>query len=62
MPPLADVWDRAQVLMEQGGFVMPYILALSILLWALILERLWFFWRVQPEALANCPRGLGGAR
>lgn len=52
MPPLADVWDRAQGLLEQGGIVMPYILALSVLMWALILERLWFFWRVQPEALA----------
>ena len=53
MPPLADVWDRAQALLEQGGIVMPYILALSVLMWALILERLWFFWRVQPEALAT---------
>lgn len=53
MPPLADVWDRAQALLEQGGIVMPYILALSVLMWALILERLWFFWRVQPQALAT---------
>ena len=53
MPPLAEIWDRAQGLLEQGGIVMPYILALSVLLWALILERLWFFWRVQPQALAG---------
>ncbi|OOO02071.1 MAG: hypothetical protein USCGTAYLOR_01707 [Chromatiales bacterium USCg_Taylor] len=53
MPPLADVWDRAQVLLEQGGIIMPYILALSVLMWALILERLWFFWRVQPQVLAD---------
>ncbi len=53
MPALVEIWDRGQVLLEQGGIVMPYILALSILMWVLIIERFWFFWRVQPRKLAQ---------
>ena len=34
--------------MAQGGSVLWFILALSILLWSLILERLWFFKRELP--------------
>lgn len=53
MPPFTELWDKARMLLEQGGAVMPYILALSVLMWVLILERLWYFQRVQPQALAR---------
>ncbi len=53
MPPLGEIWDRAEVVLEQGGIMMPWILGLSVFLWVLILERLWYFRRIQPKALAD---------
>jgi len=37
--------------MAQGGPVLYGILLLSILLWCLIIERLWFFYIDQPRAV-----------
>ncbi|MEL7401058.1 MAG: MotA/TolQ/ExbB proton channel family protein [Pseudomonadota bacterium] len=37
--------------MSQGGPVLYGILLLSILLWCLIIERLWFFYIDQPRAV-----------
>ena len=41
------------MLLEQGGTVMPYIFALSVLLWALYPGASVVLRRVQPEALAT---------
>jgi biopolymer transport protein ExbB len=35
--------------LDTGGWVLNWIFVAAILLWMLILERLWFFWRVLPR-------------
>ncbi|HET6656058.1 MAG TPA: MotA/TolQ/ExbB proton channel family protein [Gammaproteobacteria bacterium] len=40
-------------LAEQGGPIVLGIFALGVLLWALIAERIWYFWRVLPRQVAN---------
>lgn len=41
-------------LMDLGGPVMWPLLAVSLLLWTLVLERYWFFFVVCPDSL-NVP-------
>tara|TARA_B100000287_G_scaffold391472_1_gene403151 strand:- start:448 stop:951 length:504 start_codon:yes stop_codon:yes gene_type:complete len=36
--------------MAQGGPVLYWLLALCVLLWSLILDRLWFFYRELPKS------------
>lgn len=38
-----------QAFIEAGGQVLVVILGAAVLLWTLILERLWYFWRVLPR-------------
>lgn len=35
--------------LDTGGWVLNWIFAAAVVLWMLILERLWFFWRVLPQ-------------
>ncbi|ULQ45668.1 MotA/TolQ/ExbB proton channel family protein [Flagellatimonas centrodinii] len=35
--------------LDTGGWVLNWIFAAAVVLWMLILERLWFFWRVLPR-------------
>lgn len=35
--------------LDTGGWVLNWIFLAAVLLWMLILERLWFFWRVLPR-------------
>ena len=35
----------------RGGFVLYGVLLAALLLWSLILERLWFFYRDQPRLM-----------
>ena len=35
--------------LDTGGWVLNWIFFAAVLLWMLILERLWFFWRVLPR-------------
>lgn len=48
----AALWERLQVFLNQGGEVLIAILLLTFLLWFLILERHYFFWR-HYRALAS---------
>lgn len=41
---------------ERGGDVLYPILLVTILLWTLILERFWFFYRVFPDMAAGVQR------
>ncbi len=41
-------WLPVQQLMAAGGFVLWWIFAAAVVLWTLILERYWYFWRVWP--------------
>lgn len=42
-------WSPIQQLMATGGVVLWWIFAAAVVLWTLILERYWFFWRVWPQ-------------
>jgi biopolymer transport protein ExbB len=42
--PIADVRD----FIETGGQVLPLIGLVTLAMWSLMLERLWYFWRVHP--------------
>ena len=46
---MLDLSDRLSRLFEQGGPLLWAILALSTLMWILILERYWFLRRREPE-------------
>lgn len=49
---MAELWlaplAAFTAFLETGGWVLNWIFAAAVLLWMLILERLWFFWRVLP--------------
>ena len=47
------MFDSLGALFSQGGAVMPWILFLSIIMWALILERYWFLSIEYPRLLAR---------
>ena len=47
---------------ELGGDVLYAIMLTLFLMWTLILERLWYFYRVHPRAHARGDRSLGNAR
>lgn len=42
-------WSPIQQFMAAGGVVLWWIFAAAVVLWTLILERYWFFWRVWPQ-------------
>jgi biopolymer transport protein ExbB len=46
---LREPLDSLLTFLESGGTVLALILALSVLMWALILERYWFVWFVHPR-------------
>jgi len=37
---------------EAGGWVVWWILATALTLWTLIAERVWWFWKIYPQARA----------
>ncbi len=49
---MTEVWlapyQSLSLFLETGGWVLNWIFAAAVLLWMLILERIWFFWRVLP--------------
>ncbi|MGH8119363.1 MAG: MotA/TolQ/ExbB proton channel family protein [Gammaproteobacteria bacterium] len=47
------MFDYLGALFSQGGAVMPWILLLSILMWALILERYWFLCLEYPRLIGR---------
>jgi len=46
---MTEILGRLQVLFDQGGGVLWTILAGSILMWALILERYWYYAFILPD-------------
>lgn len=46
---LLEPWLTLLAFFETGGQVLLLIFAAAVLLWMLILERAWFFWRVLPK-------------
>ena len=50
---ISEIRDGWAVLFDQGGIILWVILALSIFMWALILERYWFFQQELPLLTAR---------
>ncbi len=50
---LAEAWASIRDFFEIGGPVLYGILAVTTLMWALILERLWYFYRVLPGEIRS---------
>jgi biopolymer transport protein ExbB len=51
--------SQIEQLMDLGGPVMWPLLASSLLLWALVLERYWFLFRVFPKLIERGPPPAG---
>jgi biopolymer transport protein ExbB len=44
-----EILEQIQAFMETGGDVLSVIFAVTLAMWVLILERLWYFGLVHPE-------------
>lgn len=51
MTLLVDIWFSLRSFFELGGPVLYGIFVVTILMWALIVERLWYFLRVLPREI-----------
>ncbi len=56
--PFGDVRD----FLETGGQILPAIALVTFVMWALMLERVWYFWRVQPTEARRVQREWDGRR
>ncbi len=50
---LLDPWLTLLAFFDTGGQVLILIFIAALILWMLILERAWFFWRVMPRLESN---------
>lgn len=48
-----DLLESVQVLIERGGAVFVAIVLMSIFMWALIIERYWYLYRVHPAKMEH---------
>lgn len=46
-----DLYHPIQALIERGGVVLVAIVLMSILMWALIIERYWYLYRIHPSRM-----------
>jgi biopolymer transport protein ExbB len=44
-----EIWEVIRDFLESGGQVLFLILLATLLLWSLIIERYWYFWKVHPD-------------
>ena len=51
MTTFLDTWIALRGFFELGGPVLYGILFVTIIMWALIIERLWYFFRVLPQEM-----------
>jgi biopolymer transport protein ExbB len=47
--PWTDAVEALRAFMERGGSVLLWIAAVTFLMWTLMLERMWYFRRIQPR-------------
>lgn len=59
---LADAWAAIVAFFELGGPVLYAILAVAILMWTLILERLWYFFAALPKEMQAVASEWSAAR
>ncbi len=45
---LSAPFSSMQDFLQAGGWVLRWILLLALFLWAMVLERYWFLWRIYP--------------
>ena len=43
--------------LDRGGPVLYAILLVCLLMWTLILDRLWYFYRIMPHSIEQCVEG-----
>ena len=48
-------------LRADGGPFVGWIFASGVLLWGLVIERIWYFWRVLPAQAAAMQAAVDGA-
>jgi biopolymer transport protein ExbB len=53
MRSLAELFVSSQDFLEMGGDVLLVILATTFVMWALIIERYWYFRQAAPETVAE---------
>lgn len=46
---LNEFFEKIQVFLETGGQVLVVIFFATLVMWVLILERLWYFWWIYPK-------------
>jgi biopolymer transport protein ExbB len=54
---LLESWEVIRDFLETGGQVLLVIMFATFLLWSLILERYWYFWKVHPLEAEKTIRG-----
>jgi biopolymer transport protein ExbB len=50
---IGDIYLAIQIFMERGGDVLWLIAAITFLMWALIFERVWYFFREHVHVVAQ---------
>lgn len=45
---LMEIWEVIRDFLESGGQVLFVILLATLVLWSLIIERYWYFWKIHP--------------
>lgn len=49
MPEILKVHSAVFALIDEGGPFVAWIFASGVIMWAMILERYWYYWRVLPK-------------
>jgi biopolymer transport protein ExbB len=60
--PGIDAIELVRAFLERGGNVLLAIGGVTFLMWMLMLERLWYFWRVQPREVKHVQEVWGARR
>jgi biopolymer transport protein ExbB len=46
---LIELWERVLVFIETGGDVLVFIFVVTLVMWMLIVERIWYFRLIHPR-------------
>ena len=53
---ISEAYSNLQSFFDAGGPVLFVVLFVTILMWTFIVERMWYFWKIHPEAMDNAIR------
>lgn len=45
-------FGSVEAFVEAGGWILPWIMVAALILWALLIERYWYLWRIYPAEVA----------